>query len=68
MIALGETRLDELHQRALQIDNGSELEAERRERVSHDVRVRLRREQEELRALRESRQAELVECATIIFD
>ncbi len=49
MIALDEARLDELHQRTLRIDNGLELEAERLERLSHDVRVRLRREKGEVR-------------------
>lgn len=41
---------------------------ERLRRLTHDVRLKMRRESQEIKALRESRRAELVECASNIFE
>lgn len=44
MVALDEARLDEVYQKALQIEKDMVLEDERLESLTHDVRLKLKKE------------------------
>lgn len=67
MVAIDEGKLDEVYQKALQIEEDIALETERLRRLTHDVRLKLKKEGQEIRALRKRQQAELLESARSIF-
>lgn len=68
MLEIDEARLDELYTKALHIEPDMVLETERLEKLTEGVRLKLRKENQEIRALRKSRRAQLVQAASTIFD
>lgn len=67
MMAVDEAKLDELYQEALHMERDIILEDERLRKISERARLKERKENQEIRLLRESRRAELLESASSIF-
>jgi len=68
MLAIDEAKLDNPYQQVLQIETDMMLENERLEKLSEVTRLKLRKESQEIRALRESWRAQLLESANSIFE
>jgi len=64
MLAIDEAKLDNLYQQVLQIETDMMLESEKSGELYKAVRLKVRRENQEIRALRESRRDELLESAS----
>ena len=67
MLAKDEVRLDEIYRYCLHIEKDMLLEGKRLE-ISERIRLEELKEKREIRALRESRRAELLESASGIFE
>jgi hypothetical protein len=67
MLAKDEARLEELYQQVLHMEPDMMLEDERLRKISERARLKERKENQEIRLLRESRRAELFESASSIF-
>lgn len=68
MLTKDEARLDELYRRCLYIEKDMVLEDERSESKSERARLRERRENQEIRTVRENRRVEMLESAGSIFE
>lgn len=67
MVTVDQARLAELYQKTLEIEKDMALESEELRRQTHNIQIKLDKENQEIRALRQSRRAELEKCATSIF-
>ena len=67
MVVVDQARLAELYQKTLEIEKDMALESEEHRRQTRNIRIKLEKENQEIRALRQSRRAGLEECATSIF-
>lgn len=67
MVAIDEARLNHLYQEVQQIETDMMLEREGLEKLSQAARLKVRKENQEIRALRESQRDELLESASNIF-
>lgn len=67
MVAIDEARLNDLYQEVLQIETDMLQEREGLEELARAARLKVKRGNQEIRALRESQRGELFECARSIF-
>jgi hypothetical protein len=67
MIAIDEARLNELYQEVLRMEPDMMLEDERLREISERARLKERRDNQQIRALRQSQWAQLVESASSIL-
>ena len=67
MMAVDEAKLDELYHELLRMEPDMMLEDKRLRKISQRVRSKERKENQEIRLLRESRRGELLQNASSIF-
>lgn len=68
MVAIDEIKLDELYQQVLQIEMDMMLENKELEKLSEAARLKLGKQNQEIRALRESQRNKLLKSANSIFE